>query len=148
MSQGRALGVATFGCGCLFAHSTEETGALDAESNPLVVQGAQLLVAVELGGDFGQVLLAHELGVRAAAPGEVELMIRAVLLGRIGFAPAARGPADVVLARDRPGTQRPELREGALDLGDAAIDLVEGAHAGGSVAIGRAREEGGLARSR
>jgi len=148
ISHGRALGVANVGWGFRCSQITEETGALDAEINPLFVQGAQLLVAVELRGRYGQVLLAHELGVRAAAPGEVELMIGAVLLGRIGFAPAARGTADVVLARDRSGTQRPELGEGALDLGDAAIDLLEGAHEGGSVARRRAREEGGLARSR
>ena len=107
-----------------------EAGALDAEVDPLFAQRAEQLVVGELSADLGKVLVAHKLGARAGSPRVVELMIRAMLCGRLRLAAAAWGAADVELAGDRTGAQGPELSQGAFDLRDAVINLLEGTHAG------------------
>jgi len=100
------------------------------------------VVVVELSADLGKVLVAYKLGAGARAPRVVELIIRAVLFGRISLATTTWGTANVVLAGDRTGAQGAELSQRAFDLSDAAINLLESAHAG-TVGTGHGREKGG-----
>src|SRR5439155_2216962 len=66
-------------------------------------------------------LLPHEVGAALAVPCVAELVVRAVLLWRVGFT-AARGiAADVVLLRERSRSQAPQGDDPALDGIDAAL---------------------------
>jgi len=99
------------------------------------------VVVGELSADLGKVLVADKLGAGARAPRVVELMIRAVLFGRIRLATTTWGTANVVLAGERAGAQGAELRQRAFDLRDAAFNLLDSAHAG-TVGTGHEREKG------
>ena len=85
-----------------------EASGLDLEPDPLVDEGSEPGMGVELSLDFFEILLAHELGAALALMGVAELVVGAVALRGIGFAAAARASADIVLASDRSGTQRAE----------------------------------------
>src|SRR5713101_7526860 len=74
-----------------------QTRQFHPQSDPVVDQFPQPLVVSQLPPNHGQVFLPHKLTRALTVPGETHLVIRAMLLRRVGLAAAPRLATDVVL---------------------------------------------------
>ena len=87
----------------------------DGGVDPLVDEVAQLVVVGDLGSHVAVVAVA-------------ELVVRAVALGRVGFAATAVGAAGVVLLRERSWSQVAEGQQSGFDVLDCVGQLGFGRH--------------------
>ena len=77
---------------------------LDPRVDPFFDEFTKAFVVAQLLFDRGKIVAAHKLGAAPAAPCVAELVIGAMLLGRIAFAAAGWISADVVLLREAAGS--------------------------------------------
>ena len=77
---------------------------LDPRVDPFFDEAAKSFIVSQLLLDRGQIVAADKLRAAPTAPGVAELVIGAMLLGRVAFAAARRIAADVVLLREAAGS--------------------------------------------
>jgi hypothetical protein len=85
-----------------------QTSNLQSRIDPLASEGAQPLVVGTSRWIWAKLLCTHEVRAALSTPGIAELIVRTVLLRRVGFAAAGHTPTDPVLLREGSRAQRAE----------------------------------------